>query len=231
LISLGFGVSGSRLLQCAHPPPLGGLLQIECGVARSRLLRHISSAISAFAVITSPTRQASPTGTVLLNSYSDLSTWAVSVGNVVGAEGAKALGDALKDNTTLTSLTLDLLRAYSWVSLVLCVSGFLLLNCLCATNAPLIGMLQVWKSMISTTKCIERAIVVSVRFPCCLPFTAVLLNYFSHSCVLAGNQIGDDGAKALGDALKDNTTLTSLWLSLRGEWLLFGGFKILCPYS
>jgi hypothetical protein len=32
----------------------------------------------------------------------------VSVGNKIGAEGAKALGDALKDNTTLTSLSLDL---------------------------------------------------------------------------------------------------------------------------
>jgi hypothetical protein len=32
----------------------------------------------------------------------------VSVGNVIGTEGAKALGDALKDNTTLTSLSLNL---------------------------------------------------------------------------------------------------------------------------
>jgi hypothetical protein len=32
----------------------------------------------------------------------------VFVDNRIGAEGAKALGDALKDNTTLTSLSLDL---------------------------------------------------------------------------------------------------------------------------
>jgi hypothetical protein len=31
------------------------------------------------------------------------------------------------------------------------------------------------------------------------------------------NRIGDEGGKALGDALKDNTTLTSLSLDLRGE--------------
>jgi uncharacterized membrane protein len=33
----------------------------------------------------------------------------VSVGNQIGAEGTKALDDTLKDNTTLTSLTLNLL--------------------------------------------------------------------------------------------------------------------------
>jgi hypothetical protein len=32
----------------------------------------------------------------------------VSVVNRIGAEGAKALGDALKDRTTLTSLSLNL---------------------------------------------------------------------------------------------------------------------------
>jgi hypothetical protein len=32
----------------------------------------------------------------------------VSVGNEIGPEGAKALGDALKNNTTLTSLSLNL---------------------------------------------------------------------------------------------------------------------------
>jgi hypothetical protein len=32
----------------------------------------------------------------------------VSADNEIGAEGAKALSDALKDNTTLTSLSLDL---------------------------------------------------------------------------------------------------------------------------
>jgi hypothetical protein len=40
-------------------------------------------------------------------------------------------------------------------------------------------------------------------------------------CVCVENLIGDEGAKALGDALKYNTTLTSLWLSLQGERLLF----------
>jgi hypothetical protein len=38
-----------------------------------------------------------------------------------------------------------------------------------------------------------------------------------HSGVSAVNGIGDEGAKALGDALKDNTTLTSLSLNLRCE--------------
>jgi hypothetical protein len=38
-----------------------------------------------------------------------------------------------------------------------------------------------------------------------------------HSGVSVDNRIGAEGAKALGDALKDNTTLTSLSLVLTGE--------------
>jgi hypothetical protein len=52
-------------------------------------------------------------GTVLLNSCLNLSTRGVSVGNSIGTEGAKALGDALKDNSTLTSLSLDLGGEYT----------------------------------------------------------------------------------------------------------------------
>jgi hypothetical protein len=47
-------------------------------------------------------------GTVLLNSCLNLSTRGVSVVNGIGTEGAKALGNALKVNTTLTSLSLNL---------------------------------------------------------------------------------------------------------------------------
>jgi hypothetical protein len=36
------------------------------------------------------------------------------------------------------------------------------------------------------------------------------------------NQIGPEGANALGDVLKDNTTLTSLSLNLAGESSLLG---------
>jgi hypothetical protein len=49
----------------------------------------------------------SPIGTVLLNSYLDLST-RVSVANEIDDGGVKALGDALIHNTTLTSLLLNL---------------------------------------------------------------------------------------------------------------------------
>jgi hypothetical protein len=41
-----------------------------------------------------------------------------------------------------------------------------------------------------------------------------------HSDVSVVNEIGAEGAKALGDALKDNTTLSSLSPNLQGEWLL-----------
>jgi hypothetical protein len=36
--------------------------------------------------------------------------WGVSVDTEIGAEGMNALGDALRDNTTLTSLSLNLQR-------------------------------------------------------------------------------------------------------------------------
>jgi hypothetical protein len=38
-----------------------------------------------------------------------------------------------------------------------------------------------------------------------------------HSDVSIGNRIGDEGTKALGNALKENSTLTSLSLDLGGE--------------
>jgi hypothetical protein len=38
-----------------------------------------------------------------------------------------------------------------------------------------------------------------------------------HSGVPVGNRIGDEGGNALGDALKGNTSLTSLSLDLQGE--------------
>jgi hypothetical protein len=47
-------------------------------------------------------------GTVTFCLFSRALHSGVSVGNGLDAEGAKALGDALKDNTTLTSLLLEL---------------------------------------------------------------------------------------------------------------------------
>jgi hypothetical protein len=40
------------------------------------------------------------------------------------------------------------------------------------------------------------------------------LDLSTRVCVFVANQIDDEGAKALGGALKDNTTLTSLSLNL-----------------
>jgi hypothetical protein len=37
------------------------------------------------------------------------------------------------------------------------------------------------------------------------------------SGVSVGNRIGDEGGKVVGDALKDNTTLSSLSLNMEGE--------------
>jgi hypothetical protein len=65
---------------------------------------HVASAIVAIACW-----QRRPLELVLLNSFfGSLSIRVVSIENRIGAEGANALGEALKDNTTLTSLSLSL---------------------------------------------------------------------------------------------------------------------------
>jgi hypothetical protein len=89
-------------------------------------------------------------------------------------------------------------------------------------NAPLVGLLKVglWRGTIHTTMYRVRLLrllrlpVGSVaRWNCFAEFVFGSL----HSGVSVVNNIGDEGAKALGDALKGNTTLTSLSLDLRGE--------------
>jgi hypothetical protein len=81
--------------------PLVGLLQVDCGEPRSTLPMY------GVQFLQLPVKQHRQLELVLLNSYLDLSTRGVSADNGIGTEGAKALGDALKDNTTLTSLSLD----------------------------------------------------------------------------------------------------------------------------
>jgi hypothetical protein len=52
-----------------------------------------------------------------------------------------------------------------------------------------------------------------------------------HSDVSVDNGIGDEGANALGDALKDNTTLTSLSLNVYVSILGFvGGLCFRTPF-
>jgi hypothetical protein len=81
--------------------PLVGPFEVDCGKPRSKLPYIECDCCDCLA------DSVAPIGTVLLNSCLNLST-RVSVGSRIGAEGAKALGDALKENTTLTSLSLDL---------------------------------------------------------------------------------------------------------------------------
>jgi hypothetical protein len=87
-------------------------------------------------------------------------------------------------------------------------------------NAPLVGLFRV--------DCGEpRSIPPCIKCDCCacceLRVGSVAhWNCFAefeslHSGVSVDNQFGAEGAKALGDALKDNTTLTSLSLDLSGE--------------
>ena len=82
------------------------------------------------------------------------------IANRIGDEGARALGDALKTNTTLTQLELNSEQQDHKETLK-------------ESKSKHNGMWSGW----------------------------------------AANVIGDEGARALGDALKTNTTLTQLWLS------------------
>jgi hypothetical protein len=89
-------------------------------------------------------------------------------------------------------------------------------------NAPLVGLFKVdCGEPRSIPQCIECA-----RCDCCdcmlaaSPIGAVFAEFVFgslHSGVSVVNDIGDEGAKALGDSLKDNTTLTLLSLNLRCE--------------
>jgi hypothetical protein len=81
--------------------PLVGLFKVDCGEARSIPPCIEYDCCDCLLAV-------SPIGIVLLNSYFGSLHSGVSADNGIGAEGAKALGDALKDNTTLTSLSLSL---------------------------------------------------------------------------------------------------------------------------
>jgi hypothetical protein len=68
---------------------------------------------------------------------------------------------------------------------------------------------------------VSSVIVVSeAAWPFCLFVFAEFVCVSVHTRVSVDNKIGAEGAKALGNALKDTTTLASLWLDLRGEWIL-----------
>jgi hypothetical protein len=83
--------------------PLVGLFRVACGEPRSIPPCIECACCDCYDCLLA----ASPIGTILLNSFLDLHS-GVFVDNGIGAEGEKALADALKDNTTLTSLSLNL---------------------------------------------------------------------------------------------------------------------------
>jgi hypothetical protein len=115
---------------------------------------------------------------------------------------------------------------------VICVSGFLLLQvCVCKRSTDWTAQRGLWRGTTITTMKRVRLWRL-VRLPQASPIGTVFAEFVFgslHSGVSVENRIRDEGAKALGDALKDNTTLTSLLLNLRGEWLLFRVFRILPP--
>jgi hypothetical protein len=83
--------------------PLVGLFKVDC--ENHAQCDHVSSAIVALVIILADTADHWNcfAESVLGSLHSG-----VSVGNGIGDEGAKALGNALKDNTTLSSLSLYL---------------------------------------------------------------------------------------------------------------------------
>jgi hypothetical protein len=68
---------------------------------------------------------------------------------------------------------------------------------------------------------------------CCSIETVLLIFLFGSLYLLVSvdNRLGAEGANALGDGLKGNTTLTSLRLTLQGEWFLFKSVQNSAPIS
>jgi hypothetical protein len=81
--------------------PLVGLFKVDCGEARS-----VPPCIECDCC--DCLLAASPIGTGFAEFVFESLHSGVSVVNDIGDEGGKALGGALKDNTTLTSLSLNL---------------------------------------------------------------------------------------------------------------------------
>jgi hypothetical protein len=100
--------------------------------------------------------------------------------NCVGDDGATAVADALKENTTLTTLDLE---------------------CACCSAPPP-----------TLSHCHADAHVVIGRMARRLSTRRTSLHAPMAACAprAAGNQVGDDGATAVADALKENATLTTL---------------------
>jgi hypothetical protein len=96
-------------------------------------------------------------------------------------------------------------------------------------NAPLVGLFKLdcglWRATINATSASSgNAVIVMIKGSLYdyLADSVSHWNCFSefafgslHSGVSIGNRIGAEGVKALGDALKDNSTLASLSLTLR----------------
>jgi hypothetical protein len=185
--------------------PLVGLFEVDCGEARS-VPPCIECAYCDCLLA------ALPIGTGLLNSHLDLSTRGVSVGNRIGAEGAKALGDALEDNTTLTSLSLNLRGEYSWFRWW---PVFLVFFCCKCVSHHWLDCEEP-RSILPCIECGCSDFVITlptVHWNCFAEFIVGFL----HSGVSVDSYLFAEGAKVLADALKNNTTLTSLSLDLRCE--------------
>ncbi|KAG0041713.1 hypothetical protein BGZ83_001406, partial [Gryganskiella cystojenkinii] len=108
--------------------------------------------------------------------------------NSIGGSGTQALGEALKTNTTLTSLNL-------WNNSI-GDSGAQALGEALKTNTSLATLILQWNSIGGSG---GQALGESLK-----------TNTTLTSLNLWDNWIGDDGAQALGEALTTNTTLTSL---------------------
>jgi hypothetical protein len=92
------------LLKCAWYTPLVGLFKVDCGVPRSILLCIGCNCGGCYGYLADTVAHWNRFGEFVFGSLHS----GASVDNEIGPEGAKTLGDALKNNTTLTSFSLNL---------------------------------------------------------------------------------------------------------------------------
>jgi hypothetical protein len=94
--------------------------------------------------------------------------------------------------------------------------GFFLLKCVVRSTGWTVQS-GLWRTTIHTTMYRVRLLRLPVGSVAHCNCVAEFVFGSLHSGESIDSQISDEGAKALGDALKDNTTLTSLTLDLTGE--------------
>src|SRR5215475_4840976 len=147
------------------------------------------------------------------------------IDNSIGDEGGKALAEALKVNSTLTQLNLSCMSSFcGWI--YVCILWFDLADNLWIIDNS-IGD-EGGKALAEALK--VNSTLTQLNLECMSSFcgwiyVCILWFDLADNLWIIDNSIGDEGGKALGEALKVNATLTQLNLSCMSS---FCGWIYVC---